>query len=649
MKFRGWMVVAGVFVGCGCASVSSAETQRRTTPETQHPNVQSYSLGEESGKLATLRTMEDDYRVSDGDTRAQWLQGLTLPTIGARWTDEIRAQVEYLNGHPDGRAWMSVQLKRMGRYEATVARVLKEEGLPNDLLYVVMVESGFNPKARSSRGAVGLWQLTAPVAKTYNLEMTHWVDRRMDPEQSTRVAARLLRDLHERFGSWELALAAYNMGYSALLTSIQKYNTNDFWHLARSEAGLPFETTMYVPKILACALVAANASRMGWTSVDKEVPQESKKVMVPGGLDLSSVAEFARVERSVLDMLNPELRRGRTPVEQEMWPIRVPAESYASVVAHVHRLKSDPSGLPSVRSIAGLSGYRVRLGDELDDIAYRFRTTTKQLQSWNDLKKNETLEPGVTILVPKVQPRTSRPLQEPLTVAVPVHQDEGRDAGSTRGEVSAKPNSLQRLFYKVVSGDTWARLSHHLKMKADDVRKWNSIDATSQLQPGMVLQLYVPRGHDLSAVRHYTERDVKVVEQGSDEFFSHHELKKGRRRVTYVVQPDDTLQSIGQRVGLSAASLARINRMAQTATLVPNQTLVVYEPIESSQAGAEQEIESSEVSTPNVPPSSSSTSASADGRDGSDGPVAKETASVPVTDATPKHRPETAELDSAGE
>ena len=136
------------------------------------------------------------------------------------------------------RGWWS----RYGRFGEMIDEVLEEAGMPRDLRCVAMAESGFDPTARSRAGAAGMWQFVRGTGAEFGLDHTHWVDERLDPERATRAAAAYLGRLHARFGSWELALAGYNMGYGALLRSMRKYNTNDFWELSRIEAGLPFET-----------------------------------------------------------------------------------------------------------------------------------------------------------------------------------------------------------------------------------------------------------------------------------------------------------------------------------------------------------------------------------------------------------------------
>jgi len=141
-----------------------------------------------------------------------------------------------------------------------------------DLIYLAMVESGFEPGATSNKSAGGVWQFMPQVARAYGLEVSHWVDARRDPERAAESAARYLKDLYVRFGSWHLAFAAYNAGYGAILRSIARYNTNDYWELCRHESGLPWETTLYVPKILAAAIVGHNRAAFGFADVAPDAP-----------------------------------------------------------------------------------------------------------------------------------------------------------------------------------------------------------------------------------------------------------------------------------------------------------------------------------------------------------------------------------------
>src|SRR5690606_25703856 len=216
-----------------------------------------------------------------------------------------------------GQAIVHVWAKKAGRYAPALREEFGRAGLPKDLIWLSLIESGHNPTIRSSAGAVGLWQFIASSARMYGLTVDRWVDERLDPARSTQAAIRFLSDLYQRFGSWELAMAAYNMGYAGMSRAIQKFNTNDFWQLSRYEAGIPWETTLYVPKILAIAIVMNNKRAFGIDHVVPDPQERFDTLLVKPGQSLQDVAAAARVSSAELERLNPQLLAGRTPPAAE--------------------------------------------------------------------------------------------------------------------------------------------------------------------------------------------------------------------------------------------------------------------------------------------------------------------------------------------
>ena len=198
-----------------------------------------------------------------------------MPDLPVRFHDRVVRYLEYFRDSRRGQSLMRAWLRRSSRYGGMITQTLEARGLPRDLRCVAMAESGFDPTVRSHRGALGMWQFVPRTGREYDLNSNRWFDERMDPIKSTDAAARMLGDLHRRFGSWELALAAYNMGYGALLRAIRKYNTNDYWVLADLEAGLPFETTIYVAKIMACSVVMRNTETFGFGELTRDPPLEA--------------------------------------------------------------------------------------------------------------------------------------------------------------------------------------------------------------------------------------------------------------------------------------------------------------------------------------------------------------------------------------
>ena len=200
--------------------------------------------------------------IAEGGNDLAWLSQLQMPDLPVRWDARVVRYLEFFKDDPRGRQVLGIWTRRSGRYRELVRRTLRKKGLPEDLVWLAMIESSFDPTARSVAGAMGLWQFMPETARAYGLSIDRWADQRLNPEAATEAAAEFLGDLHRRFGSWELAMAAYNMGYWGVAGSVRKYNTNDFWVLSRLEAALPWETTLYVPKILAAAIVGAEPARL---------------------------------------------------------------------------------------------------------------------------------------------------------------------------------------------------------------------------------------------------------------------------------------------------------------------------------------------------------------------------------------------------
>jgi membrane-bound lytic murein transglycosylase D len=229
-----------------------------------------------------------------------------------------------------GKNWFHDWLERSHRYMPMIQKELKNAGLPQDLAYMVMIESGFDPNAISHADAVGPWQFIQSTGERYGLRVTPWLDERRDLKKSTLAAIRYLKDLRAEFGSWYLVAASYNMGESGLRKQIARYGTKDFWALSRVGA-LPRETIDYVPKILAAMMIAKAPNLYGFTDIAKLDPYQYDVVMAPGGTDLAALAdELGVTEKSLKDM-NAELIRGYVPSNLERFPIRVPRGSVTMV------------------------------------------------------------------------------------------------------------------------------------------------------------------------------------------------------------------------------------------------------------------------------------------------------------------------------
>jgi len=517
-------------------------------------------LGELPDALSS-RTPAEALEQAEGGPDLSWLRGISLPDIPIRWDEQVIRYLEFYKSDARGRAIMRAWLERQSVYGPMVADQLRELGLPGDLLYVAMIESGFDPTARSHASAVGMWQFVRATGTEYGLTVNHWLDQRMDPVLATNAGARYLRDLHRRFGSWELAFAAYNMGYGALLRAIRKYNTNDYWVLARLEAGLPFETTFYVAKIMACAIVGHNRARFGFEGVPAGTALSFDQVDVPAGTPLARIARAASVDTDTIRSLNPAFRRNRVPPGGPAVSIRIPAGK-AAAFARVFRRPRHEAQQP----------YVVRFGETLRDVARRFGTTRAALRGVNELDQQSRIGVGLRLMVPAGEPRDTE--EEPVVVAVP---DEAAYPGR------------RRVFYRVTRGDTANEIARFFRVEADDLRRWNNVETAAALQSGMVLQLFVSPEFDLGRALVLTEDEVRLLVVGSEEFFDYHETQRGRVRFRYTIRSGDTLTSIARRFDLSVASLSRINRFGRRTDIRAGDQMIVYAPRDSAPRGAVRE------------------------------------------------------------
>lgn len=456
---------------------------------------------------------------------------------------------------------LAVWFKRAGRYKEMIKKTFKRKGLPEDLMWLAMIESGFDPGARSPVGAVGLWQFMPETGRLYGLSIDRWTDMRQHLNVSTEAASDFLSDLHRRFGSWELAMAAYNMGYGGVLAVVRRYNTNDYWALSKLEGSLPWETTLYVPKIIAASIVARNMSTFGFQDLQTEAAIEGEEMPVPPSTMLAAVAQACGTTQKEIEMLNPELRAQRTPpadpsnvaASRDEYPLKVPTGKVATCSAN----------LAKHRGASTMERYVVKFGETLEQIAAAHKVTTQRLIEVNSISSGEVVRGGAVLLIPKGGMGSDDPdvTGDKPVVVVP-------------SDVFVYPDR-RRVFYRVLTGDTLRDIGVALNVSVDDIRMWNGIDPAARLQEGMTLQLFVPLETDLSKVAVLTENKVRVLTAGTDEFFAYWD-DKGRKRITLSAKAGDTLESIGKKYGASGPQMERINRRGAKETLKEGETVVVY-------------------------------------------------------------------------
>lgn len=347
---------------------------------------------------------------------------------------------------PRGSAIVETGLRREGRYRDMVRRVLKEEGMPQDLIYLAQAESAFQPQAVSKAGARGMWQFMSFAGRKYGLQKTWWVDERQDPEKATRAAARDLRDLYAQFGDWYLAMAAYNSGAGAVQHAIERTGYADFWELYHRNV-LPKETQNYVPIILALTLISKDPARYG-IEVDPEPALQADLVKPGQAIDLRLVAETIDADLESLRSLNPELLRLVTPPDPE-FVLRLPEGT-------AERFFAEIAAIPPEKWVSWRR-HKVEQGETLSSIAKQYHVSPAEVADANELVVGAPLDEGQKLIIP----------------------------AALRSEAST--GKLIR--YRVRRTDSLATIADEFDVTPAELRKWNHLRA-DRVARGMSLRIY---------------------------------------------------------------------------------------------------------------------------------------------------------------
>ncbi|MDI1476165.1 lytic transglycosylase domain-containing protein [Polyangium sp. y55x31] len=405
---------------------------------------------------------------------AEALSRLQLPDLKVSITRRTLKYVRFFTRTDRGRGMFETWLKRSGRYQDLIQGELREWRLPEDLIWVSMIESGFDARAKSPAGAVGLWQFMPATGAVYGLVQNKHVDQRKNPKLASRAAAHHLRDLYMRFGNWDLALAAYNMGYEQLLDRIDRYGTADFNELARQEA-LPTETATYVPKIAAAALIANNLERFGFDQVELVRPVDAAEIAAPPGLSLKTLAKAAGVPLKTVKQLNPDLLGDRLPPGRGDFLVNVPAES----LSRAHTM------LPVLLQTEPIVTEDATVLDPVDLIGGRDFVRRRAATRDND---------SLLSLLPSYKKR--RALRDPVEelaaqAGVSPDDDEGDEEPF---RPSKKRAGRKTLLYKVGPGDTLIGIARQFAMDVEDVARENRLGEEDKLRAGSILRLRVKPG-----------------------------------------------------------------------------------------------------------------------------------------------------------
>jgi membrane-bound lytic murein transglycosylase D len=428
----------------------------------------------------------------------------------------INARVEQFIQYyqTNGKKVFSNWLSRSGKYIPFMRNLLKEHGLPEDLVFMALIESGFSPYAYSRMKASGPWQFIYLTGMRYGLKVNWWIDERRDPEKSTIAAAKYLKDLYDIFECWYLAAASYNAGEGKIANAVRRYKTEDFWELTKYRY-LKRETKDYVPQMIAAALIAKDPEKYGFADLEYQEPLQYEKVVVPGAVDLALIAKASEISVEELKELNPELLRWCTPPDSPNYEIRIPWGKKELFLENFEALQP-------VQKFQ-FKTHVVRKGETLSTIAKSYRVDMQPLFEINRLTKKSRLSIGMHLLIPIPKQSAEKP-------RIP------------------KPEAA---IYTIKKGDTLWSIANEMRVNIGALSQWNQLHPDKKLIPGDKLKI--------KAV-HTTDSNGKDKE------------------IVYVVRAGDTLADIAQKYNVTVAEIMTWNQVKNGDRIYPADRLKLRVP-----------------------------------------------------------------------
>lgn len=381
----------------------------------------------------------------------------------------VNKQVEYYLNLFQGKQRRNFRrwLERSGKYMPLITQELKKSGLPLELAWLAMIESGFNPSAYSRSHASGLWQFIPGTGRNFGLRIDSWADERRDPEKATKAAVAYLKTLYKRFGDWHLAVAGYNAGEGAIERGLRKYNAKNFWQLAQHNY-LSLETKRYVPQMIAAVLIARDPQQYGFRNIRYRRPTRHEVVRVPAGTPLKTVAASAAVSLNQLKELNNDLLKNRVPNSKGGWLLKVPAGRSALVAANL------PGALHGAGSVQGAyRSHKVARNETLSGISQKYHVSMTDLLKVNNLHSSKLLA------------------GQYLRIPVADTADAGRAQYALAEKSGGSP--AEQTYYTLHKGETLSHVSDKYKVSVASLMKWNHISKANSIQAGRKLTIQLPQ------------------------------------------------------------------------------------------------------------------------------------------------------------
>jgi len=484
-------------------------------------------------------TMEDNYLLAFNGTAALDGMGETILQVGVTndfpvvLNAKVQQFIDFYSG-PRGRKGFHRWLERSSRFLPQMREIFAAEGLPRDLAYLAMVESGFNTRAYSWAHAVGPWQFISSTGKMFDLKQTWWLDERRDFEKSTYGAAKYLKSLHHQFdGEWYLAVASYNAGPGKIRNAIRRYNTRDFWELSRGKY-LQNETKNYLPKLMAVLAIASDPDKYGFTDLSYQDPYDYETVVIPSVTDLEIVAKMTGTDYAEIKTLNPELKRWCTPAGVSEYRLRIPAgtadlfhEQYAAL---------------SKNDRANYKHHRLKQGDTLLALSKQYGVRVDDIMDLNSIRNPRSLRVGSDLVLPLKKGYTKLPISE----------------------LKDDYNRSHRQSYNVRNGDSLWSISRRFGVTEKQLRVWNRLGWSNLIRPGQ----------RLAVSSHSAKKQPKRAEL---------KATGPERKIVYHVKSGDTLWGIGKQFSIDTVQICDWNNLSTSHVLHPGDKLtLVVRTVESS-------------------------------------------------------------------
>lgn len=393
-----------------------------------------------------------------------------------------------------GRVHIENWIYRSGKYFPLMTRIFEEEGLPPELVYLSMPESGLNPTARSWAKAVGLWQFMKSTGSLYGLRTSYWYDERRDFEKSTRAAARHMKDLYRDLNDWHLVFVGYNAGPGWVRKAIRRSGSTDFWEMRHR---LPRETRNYVPQYIAVTLIAMRPEAFGFENIQKADSLAYEYVTVDDCVDLELLAECAGTDLETLKDLNPELTQWCTPPNYKGYQLRVP-------VGSTERFAENYAKIPEDKKF-DFATHTVRRSETVSGIAKKYGLSSSVIFEVNKITRKTRLRIGSTLVIPVqsksiaavVAAQRKKEIEDRERSARIREQQRSTVVKSSAGRSMVRnknyePSGRSMIVYKVQKGETIGHIAEWFHIRASDIRNWNNIPYGRFIYVGQRLKIWVP-------------------------------------------------------------------------------------------------------------------------------------------------------------